>query len=64
MAQTKIQDHEDLLNGNADARIEGIVPIVHRMVTEHETYRKVATFLNALILLAIAALSLMVHFHW
>lgn len=60
MAKTKLQDHEDLLNGNADAKIEGVVPTVNRMVVEHDTYRRVAVFLNAITLLAIAALGLLI----
>ena len=68
MARTKIQDHEDLLNGNADARIEGVVPSINQMEvrqqSQHETNQQMMKLGYGTIIIFLTILGLMEHFHW
>ena len=58
MLKTKTQDHEDLLNGNADAKIEGVVPRVNAMSAQLAAVRGFAIVLNAIIVLLLGYLTI------
>lgn len=67
MARTKIQDHEDLLNGNADARIEGVVPRVNHLIStqdaQHAANQLAMKIGYGTIIVFLTILGLMEHFH-
>jgi len=63
MLKTKTQDHEDLLNGNADAKIDGVVPIVHNIMAQITAYRQAMILLNGIIIIGIALLGLLIQSH-
>lgn len=67
MARTKIQDHEDLLNGNADARIEGVVPRMNHMEirqqAQHDSNQNILKLGFGAITILLTILGLIEHFH-
>ena len=67
MARTKIQDHEDLLMGNADARVEGVVPRLNHMEirqqTQHESNQTILKLGFGVITILLTILGLMQHYH-
>jgi len=56
VVKTRLQAHEDLLMGNPESGIEGVVPTVTRMTIEHGAYRKVAIALQALVIIGLGIL--------
>ena len=56
MLKDHVQDHENLLKGNADENIVGIVPTVNTLVTQLRFSKDLGKLLNALAVLLLALL--------
>ena len=62
MLRTKTQDHEDLLMGNADANIEGVVPTVNQLMAQISAYKQSMIVLNGIIIIGLMLLGAMIQF--
>jgi len=61
--RTKLQDHEDLLLGNPEADIKGVVPIVNRAFAKADAWKQLGIVLQGLILIGIAIIGVIVEGH-